>query len=708
MDLYPIPQSVRSQLKPRELCSVTDWCDRNRYLSARFTFEPGYWRTARTPYLAEIMDSTDDEEVGEIVFIKCARVGGTEAINNTILHTAAQKPKPVLYVQPTREDVEDEFKGRVRSMIEDCEALREQRLGAHWATSDHIRLAGCDIYGAWPTNPQTMVRKTIGLVIFDEIDNAEAQAGYLGNSLKVLRERLVNAEEWGLLFVNGTPTVESAAGWRLLLESDRRTYRVPCPCCGGYQPLVFGQLKVAKDWRDHCPPSGLKKPTPDMIERYQLARYHCIHCEKPIVHAESHGWMIDRGVWVPHELEVEEVLPLGDDEIVTKRSLAVRPQGVEAWRPSLSGPLPQCRTRGYHINVLYSPFRSRTWSHTLAEFFRVREKPDELRVFKNSWLAEPWSEVAQQLDVKVIGNKRSWPAAEARRVVPSRGIVSFMGLDVQPDRCYYTIRCHGAGEETWGIDEGELHSQGIGPDRVVDLDLAYRLAFETGFPTRRTLDYLRAKYGPDAAGLLMQPERLTDEDLQYIQLMRCRALAVDSGYAARLDEVKTFAQRPGVAMIKGQSSQQYGWRRQAGDPFRRSDQQADLFLVNVDHYRERIHRRLRLAEDHPQAFHLCRDASDEYVEHLCAMHQTLETVTSGRRKGQRELAWRLRTQGARKDKLDCEIYGLFVADLFRVIDLRPGQAIADCDLLEVRSAIKSPKPNSRASRNAGHGSGYLG
>jgi len=37
--------------------TVSEWADRHRWLSSRASAEPGRSRTARTPYMREIMDS---------------------------------------------------------------------------------------------------------------------------------------------------------------------------------------------------------------------------------------------------------------------------------------------------------------------------------------------------------------------------------------------------------------------------------------------------------------------------------------------------------------------------------------------------------------------------------------------------------------------------------------------------------------------------
>jgi phage terminase large subunit GpA-like protein len=44
-------------LRPDPLIPVSEWADQNRMLSSRESAEPGPWRTSRTPYLKEPMDS---------------------------------------------------------------------------------------------------------------------------------------------------------------------------------------------------------------------------------------------------------------------------------------------------------------------------------------------------------------------------------------------------------------------------------------------------------------------------------------------------------------------------------------------------------------------------------------------------------------------------------------------------------------------------
>ena len=65
--------------KPDPPMTVTEWADKNRYLSSVASSEPGRWHTERTPYLQEIMDCLSPSHPCErVVFMKGAQVGGTE------------------------------------------------------------------------------------------------------------------------------------------------------------------------------------------------------------------------------------------------------------------------------------------------------------------------------------------------------------------------------------------------------------------------------------------------------------------------------------------------------------------------------------------------------------------------------------------------------------------------------------------------------
>src|SRR5690554_854288 len=94
-------------LRPEPRLTVSQWADKFRVLSTVSTAEPGIWRTTRTPYLKEIMDKLSvSDPVQEVIVMKGAQVGLTEAGNNWIGYTIDVSPCPFLAVQPTKDMAE--------------------------------------------------------------------------------------------------------------------------------------------------------------------------------------------------------------------------------------------------------------------------------------------------------------------------------------------------------------------------------------------------------------------------------------------------------------------------------------------------------------------------------------------------------------------------------------------------------------------------
>ena len=96
--------AFRAGLRPDPVLTVSEWADRYRKLSGKAAAEPGPWRTDRTPYLREIMDSLSPASpVERVVVMKGAQLGFTEAGNNWVGYVIHKSPGPMMVVQPTVE-----------------------------------------------------------------------------------------------------------------------------------------------------------------------------------------------------------------------------------------------------------------------------------------------------------------------------------------------------------------------------------------------------------------------------------------------------------------------------------------------------------------------------------------------------------------------------------------------------------------------------
>jgi phage terminase large subunit GpA-like protein len=75
----------RSGIRPDPDLTVSQWADRHRRLGSRASAEPGQYRTARTPYMREIMDRLSPGDPAQrVVFMKAAQVGAPLALDTAV------------------------------------------------------------------------------------------------------------------------------------------------------------------------------------------------------------------------------------------------------------------------------------------------------------------------------------------------------------------------------------------------------------------------------------------------------------------------------------------------------------------------------------------------------------------------------------------------------------------------------------------------
>ncbi len=117
----------RQGMRPDPDLTVSEWADKHRKLSSRAAAEPGQYRTARTPYLRDVMDALSPRHPAQrISFMKAAQVGATEAGNNWIGFVIHHAPGPMLAVLPTVEMAKRSSRGRIDPLIEESPALKER------------------------------------------------------------------------------------------------------------------------------------------------------------------------------------------------------------------------------------------------------------------------------------------------------------------------------------------------------------------------------------------------------------------------------------------------------------------------------------------------------------------------------------------------------------------------------------------------------
>lgn len=407
----PLPafsEHFKRGAKPRDMMTVSQWADRNRWLQSG-TNSPGRWSTALTPYLREIMDSLSEySPVRSTVFIKSSGVGGTEAMYNWIGYVMHHlQNKDLLVVVPTLELRDRSFNPRLAKMLDETEALSELVSHASRSKTNRGDLmeygARSRIIKAGANSPDSLRSDHLPYVICDEVDAFPWDVGGEGDPMTLIENRQRTFSRAKSYFVS-TPTNDQASRIEILYKrSDMRRYHVPCPHCGEYQVLKFGgkDKPYGLKWKMTLP----KEDEPAVVESCQ---YLCEHCGVYIDEGHKTN-MLAQGRWI-------------------------------AERPSTK------TTRGYHLNALYAPIGlGLGWKSIAEKWLSCQHDTSELKAFINTYLGEVFKEEGEEQD----------PAALIMRLevyADPQIALRTAGVDVQKDRLEATIVGWGKDEESWVLD----------------------------------------------------------------------------------------------------------------------------------------------------------------------------------------------------------------------------------------------------------------
>jgi phage terminase large subunit GpA-like protein len=410
-------------LPPR--LSVSQWADAKRVIARGTGPEPGRWRTDRTPWLREPMDSVVDPD-GRITVLKfSSQTAKTEALINIASYFVDQDPAPQLFVLPTLELADSFSTKRFTPTVEETPALIS-RIGRTSArdSSTTIReksYPGGDLVFAGANSPASLASRPRRAVLFDEIDKYKLNIGHDGDPIEQGIQRTQNF--WNAKIVlASTPTI---AGLSLIddwfAKSSQAEFHVPCHNCGAEQALVWET--------DH---GGGDKERRIIWEagRPETARYVCVHCTE---------FLDDRQI----QLAVQH-----------GRWLHRHPERV--------------KVRGYAYNTIGSPWVTLA---QLAELWEAAEgRPEKEQTFYNLKLGLSYNPTKEaQTTVDQLLERREDYGPEK---LPEGVLIVTAFVDVQRDRFEVSYVGFGADEEKWVVDHQVMPGDPTDPQAWEALDEA--------------------------------------------------------------------------------------------------------------------------------------------------------------------------------------------------------------------------------------------
>jgi phage terminase large subunit GpA-like protein len=417
---------------PRSHTRTLDWCRAH----ARNTDGRPYSHDAY-PHIGAPggpADAFDDPKTRRIWLQWGSRLGKTFLGQCATMKRADEQPCPMLFVSSV-EKVASEVIERTYKMLVNSPRVAVQLRPEARRRMSCIDFDACQMFVGWARSVSTLADKEVEFGHANEIDKWEHQTtSKEADPLKLYLDRFKNRPHHKVL-LESTPTIKGKSRIETgRLGSTNCQFQVPCPHCGEYQQLVLENLH----W-DHLPNGKSDK---DLARR--TTRYECPKCKGVIVDHHRPA-MLKAGVWCPEGCSV----------VAAEARKAARGEySWDGWDSAawITGhPLRNGPEAGYQLSSLYA--LTLAWGDIAAEFVACKNRPQELRNFKNSWLAETW---------ETAHRKCTWEELAQRIIVDKQqGVIprgySFLtaGIDRQADKFVYIVEAWGEGRKSHVVDYGE-------------------------------------------------------------------------------------------------------------------------------------------------------------------------------------------------------------------------------------------------------------
>lgn len=387
--------------RPRDRLTVSMWADRHRWLSSKQSGESGRWRTSRNPVLREIMDCLSvHAPVREVVVMKSSQCGVTEATVNWLGYIIEHAPAPSMVLMPTLESRDSWKIQKLNPLFTETQSVRAVLGGVRSRDSanrqDLIDFPGGVLFLSGGNSPNSYAQKSVRNLVMDDLDRFPEEVGEEGDPVALARGRLKAFPRSKLVLIS-TPTVKGGSLIEREFEaSDQRYYHVPCPQCGVFQALKFGNLQYSK---------------PVLTSAW----YECEHCGHEI--AEHHKpAMLSAGKWVAEQ--------------------------------------PEIKRRGYHISALTAPIGlGPSWLELAHEWIVANQDKAARKTFLNTQLGQTWRDETASISAHELEKRME---DVPMRTLPVGCLALTVGVDTQDKWLAVQLLGWGA-NHNWIVEYHEIH-----------------------------------------------------------------------------------------------------------------------------------------------------------------------------------------------------------------------------------------------------------
>lgn len=394
-----------SMVAPPPDMTVDEWASTYRYIPDEYGAHPGQWTSDSAPYQKEPMRAFTQKRIHRVVMMCAAQLGKSEIMFNVIGRFIHVDPCPMLLVQPTLGDAQDWSKERLTPTIMKTPVLSKLVHEQKSRNSDNTILKkifpGGYLALVGSNAPSGLAKRSIRVLLFDEVDRFEKSAGSEGDPVDLGIKRTSNF--WNhIIGLFSTPTDATSKIYREYMLGTQEEWKHACPNCGEYHWVSLNRM----EWDEDVSEAGGVK-----TYRAKNVVWRCPDCGMTFTEIEMRN---ANQQYIAHNPTITDV-------------------------------------RSFHVNAFASPWL--TWQQIVTEYLNAKDDEQTLKTFVNTRLAELYKPESVLKNTDQLMARRETYDAE----LPEGVLLLTAAVDTQDNRLEYEISGWGKGEERWGIKKGVIY-----------------------------------------------------------------------------------------------------------------------------------------------------------------------------------------------------------------------------------------------------------
>jgi phage terminase large subunit GpA-like protein len=530
---------------------------------------PGPRDPALTPYIVAFERFFDDPRYETCVLITGTQMSKTDGVLDVMGWRLDTKPRPQLYVGPSRDFVTELFEPRLMKLFDEAATLKDLVARGKRNKKTRKTVNGVSVRLAWAGSATSLSSDQAGDVYVDEYDKMVTGVHGEGDPFTLAKARadtyadrkiavtstpkrgqvtIAKDKQSGLEFWKIAEAVDLESPiWAKWQTGTRHHWAWQCPHCDGWFIPRVRDLKCDKG----ATPAQARRKT-----WIACPTNGCVIEESSKAEMNSHGVFVAPGQTI------------GDSG-------------------ALCGEPPDATILSLWVSGLASPFV--TWGERLEEIMLAASGEAEARQGAVNKAGELWAPDG--------GDLPAWEAIKSRAapyksgVVPDEAIYLTIGIDVQKNRLVFVIRGWGGRATSWLIEAGELWGNTAEPQ--VWNDLAEKLT--------TPIDGVLIKLAFIDSGFRPGKKFEVPVNRVYEFARRFRSF-VFATKGSSLPMITPLTKRK-IEVTKQGQQDKYG---------------LDLIRLDSGHWKSWVHERLEWPADQPGAFNLPEDVTENYCRQLIA------------------------------------------------------------------------------------------